>query len=45
VAIIDLSRLETKPREHSDNKHIVRRDDLKVSFVRVRSSEDSNPPS
>lgn len=36
MAIIDVSRLETKPREHLDNKHIVRREHLEISLVSVR---------
>lgn len=40
MAIIDVTRLEAKPREHSDNKQIVRRDDLKISLVSVRLGEE-----
>lgn len=34
--VIDVSQLEAVSRDHSDNKHIVRRDDLKVGFISVR---------
>lgn len=40
MAIIDVSPLEAKPREHSDNKYIVRRNDLKISLVSVRPGEE-----
>lgn len=39
MAIIDGSRLEVKPREHSDNKHIVQREYLKIGLVSARPSE------
>lgn len=40
MAVIDVGLLEAKAREHSDNKHIVRRDDLKISVVSVRPGEE-----
>ena len=40
MSIIDVNRLEAQPREDPDNKHIVRRDDLKISLVSVRPNEE-----
>ena len=40
MAVIDVNRLEAKSGEYSDNKHIVRREDLKVSLVSVRPKEE-----
>jgi len=40
VAIIHVSRLEAKRQEDLDKKHIVGRDDLKISLVSVRPSEE-----
>lgn len=40
MAVIDVDRLEAKAGEHSDNKHIVRREDLKFSLVSVRPNEE-----
>lgn len=38
--LIDVSQLEAIPREHSDNKHIVRRDDLKVGLISIRPHDE-----
>ena len=35
-SIIDVDALETISKEHSDNKRVLRRDDLKLSLVSVR---------
>lgn len=40
MTVVDVQTLEARPREHSDNKHIVRRDDLKISLVSVRPGEE-----
>ncbi|HLC04513.1 MAG TPA: dimethylsulfonioproprionate lyase family protein [Anaerolineales bacterium] len=34
--VIDVEALEAVAREHSDNKHIIRRDDLKMGLISVR---------
>jgi mannose-6-phosphate isomerase-like protein (cupin superfamily) len=34
--VIHVEAIETVAREHSDNKHIIRREDLKMSLVSVR---------
>ena len=34
--IIDVEALEAVAKEHSDNKHIVRRDNLKMGLISVR---------
>ena len=34
--VIDVEALEAVAREHSDNKHIVRRDNLKMGLISVR---------
>jgi len=36
MTVIDVNALEAHAKEHSDNKHIIRRDDLKISLVSVR---------
>ena len=38
--LIDVNRLEAVSRDHSDNKHIVRREDLKLGLVSVRPHEE-----
>jgi mannose-6-phosphate isomerase-like protein (cupin superfamily) len=38
--VIDVNRLEAVGRDHSDNKHIVRRDDLKLGLISVRPHEE-----
>ncbi len=34
--VIDVDRIQPVAREHSDNRHILRRDDLKVGLISVR---------
>lgn len=34
--VIGVAALEAVAREHSDNKHIIRRDDLKMGLISVR---------
>lgn len=36
MVVIDVNSLPTHAKEYSDNKHIVRRDELKISLVNVR---------
>ncbi|MCL4489291.1 MAG: cupin domain-containing protein [Chloroflexi bacterium] len=38
--VIDVNQLEAVPRDHSDNKHIVRRQDLKVGLISVRPHDE-----
>ena len=38
--VIDVSQVEAVPREHSDNQHIVRRDDFKVGLISVRPHDE-----
>jgi len=40
MAVIDVNRLEAQQRERSENKHIIRREDLKISLVSVRPREE-----
>jgi mannose-6-phosphate isomerase-like protein (cupin superfamily) len=37
--VIDVESIKAVAREHSDNKHIIRRDDLKVGLISVRPHE------
>ncbi len=37
--IVDTNALEAVAREHSDNKHIVRREALKIGLISVRPNE------
>jgi mannose-6-phosphate isomerase-like protein (cupin superfamily) len=38
--VIDVNRIEAVARDHSDNKHIVRREDLKLGLISVRPHEE-----
>lgn len=38
--VIDTGQLVPVPRDHSDNTHIVRRDDLKIGLISVRPHEE-----
>ncbi len=38
--VINVSQIPAVAREHSDNKHIVRRDDLKVGLISVRPHDE-----
>lgn len=38
--VIDVNRLEAVAREHSDNQHILRREDLKLGLVSVRPHDE-----
>ncbi len=37
--IVDTNILEAVAREHSDNKHIIGRDALKIGLIRFRPNE------
>ncbi len=38
--VIDVNTSQAVEREHSDNKHIVRRDDLKIGLISVRPHDE-----
>lgn len=38
--VVDVNAIEAVAREHSDNKHIVRRDNLKMGLISVRPHEE-----
>jgi len=38
--VVDVSQIEPVAREHSDNKHILRRDNLKVGLISVRPHDE-----
>lgn len=39
-AVVDVTSIEAVPREHSDNKHIFRREDLKIGLISVRPHDE-----